>query len=162
MRPSVEMLDQATLHGDADREHHGNREQDRDRDGVVDQESAKVSKPILNQRRADLDRLAPRGKFGGIDRNRFDRNQVSECHCAEAAQHEQGAVREVNNSERAENERQAECNERICAALIQPIEELGEKRFHGVPQKRISNGPIESEKSHPARQTGPGETSCQH
>ena len=40
---------------------------------------------------------------------------------AEGAQHEEGAVREVDDSERAKDQRQAQGNEGVGAAFVQTV-----------------------------------------
>ncbi len=51
-------------------------------------------------------------------------------HRAEGAGHKQGAVRKVNNAEGAENESEAERNQRIGRALIEPVENLKDDCVH--------------------------------
>ena len=44
----VEIADQAALHGDADQQHHRDRDQDRDGDRIVQQGCAEVAEPSLH------------------------------------------------------------------------------------------------------------------
>ena len=71
--------------------------------------------------------------LGGIDRDGLERDEVAEGDGAEGAQHEQRAVGEVDDAERAEDQRQAERDQRVGAALVEAVEQLREDRVHGPP-----------------------------
>src|SRR5690606_35315563 len=55
----VEVLDDAALKRDADQQHDGNGDDNREWYGIVDQYGAEITKPGLNQGFADLERGAP-------------------------------------------------------------------------------------------------------
>src|SRR3546814_3419264 len=58
------------------------------------------------------------------------RQQLLHRNCAEGAQHEQGAMREVHHAEGAEDERQAESDQSVGTALIEPVENLQKDSVH--------------------------------
>src|SRR5690606_7239621 len=62
--------------------------------------------------------------------DRLERDEVAERDGTEAAQHEEGAMREVDHAERAEHQGEAEGDQRVSAALVQPVEQLGQERVH--------------------------------
>src|SRR5690606_8069594 len=129
VRPLIEMLDDAAFHGNAHEEHHGNADEKRYGNRIVDEPGAEVPEPCLYQRFANLHRLAPWRQLCRVDRDRFQRQEIAEGHGAERAKHEQGTVGEVHDPQRAEDERQAKGNQRVGAALVQPIKKLQKDDF---------------------------------
>src|SRR5690606_30110675 len=55
----VEVLDDATFQPDADQEHDGNGDEDRDGYRIVDQNGTEIAEPGLNERLAHLKRRTP-------------------------------------------------------------------------------------------------------
>src|SRR5690606_33555032 len=90
-----------------------------------------VPEPRLGKGRAHFERRAPGRKLRLVDDDAFHGDDRAERHRAERAEHEQGAMREIDDAERPENEGQAERDERIGPALVQPVEQLSENRIHG-------------------------------
>ena len=57
---------------------------------------------------------------------------------AESAQHEQRPMREIDDAQRAENERQAKRDQRIGATLVQAVQKLKKNGIHGLPSSVIA------------------------
>ncbi len=58
------------------------------------------------------------------------RDQLAERHRAEGAEHEQRAMGEVDDAQRAENQGQAQGDQRIGPAFVQAVEKLCEDGVH--------------------------------
>ena len=68
-----------------------------------------------------------------------------------APQHEQRAVREVDHAQRAEDERQAQRDQRVGGALLQAVEQLQDERAHLLPPQRRSAARAERRAHPPVR-----------
>ena len=114
MAAPVEMLDDAAFHRHADGEHDRNGEQDGQRDRPVDQGFADpLAEPLLDIGYLDLERVAQEVLLGRIFRHIGQVEQPLQRDRAEGADHEQGAMGEIHDPERAEDQRQAERDQRI-------------------------------------------------
>ena len=82
----------------------------------------------------------------GIDDDAFEIEQLVEGDGAEGAQHEQRAMREVHHAERSEDQGQAQRDQRIGAALVEPVQYLQQYGVHrrlariGSPARRNGAG----------------------
>src|SRR5690606_165503 len=137
VRATVEMADQAALERHAEQPHHRDREQDRQWNRVVDQALAEVAEPDL-QVRDLLVRIEERDAL--VLHLPGDVEQLVQRDRAEGADHEQGAMREVHDAERAEDQREPEGDQRVGAALVEAVEQLQEDRFHRRSGRRACAG----------------------
>ena len=84
------------------------------------------------------------------------REELAERHSAEGAEHEQRAMGEIDDAERAEHERQAERDQRIGGALVEPVEELQKDDFeHRVLRPTSTVAEIPRSERRPPPETGP-------
>ena len=60
----------------------------------------------------------------------LEREEALQRHGAEGAEHEQRAMGEVDDAERAEDQRQAQRDQRIGRALVEPVQQLEEDGVH--------------------------------
>ena len=75
---------------------------------------------------------SPRRRLLGIENDAFQIEQLVEGDGAEGAQHEQRAMGEVDDAERSEDQREPQRDQRIGAALVQPVQYLQQYRVHSV------------------------------
>ena len=94
-------------------------------------------------------RSEPVGQVGNVDFQRVaeevlprfihdlvaEAEQALQRHRAESADHEERAMREVHDTERAEDERQPESDQGVGAALVQTVQNLKDNGFHGSPPR---------------------------
>ncbi len=128
------MLDQAPLHDEADGDHDRDREQDRERHRPVhDGRARALAEPVLDVVDVHHHRIAEEVGSGGIDHRVARGEDAAEGDGAERAQHEERAVGEVDHAKRAEDQRQAEGDERIGAALVEAVQDLEDEAVHRSP-----------------------------
>ena len=127
MRTIIEMPDQAPLHHDTDEQHHRNRQQDRQRDRVVDHLQSRIAKPDLKVGYVDV---AIKERHARIFHLLGRLQQQLHADGTERPQHEQRSMGEVDDAEGAENQRQTESDERIGPTLVQTVKQLKNDRVH--------------------------------
>ena len=134
---------QPALHGDADQEHDGYRDQDRDRHRIIQQQRSDVSEPGLDIGLADFHRGPPGRGPGRIEADHLQAEDRLDRNGAKRAEHEQGAMGEIDNTQSAENKCQAERNQGIRAPLVEPVQYLQQYRVHGpISSKEGETPPV--------------------
>ena len=115
MRTLVEVFDQATLHDHTNGDHHRNGKQDGERYGPVnDRVAGAFAEDVIDVGNIDLQGFAQKVGSGFVDDSVAECQDAVQRHGAECTDHEERAVGEVNNAKCAEDQRQTQCDQRIC------------------------------------------------
>ena len=115
------MPDQPALHHIADEQHHRYGDKYRERDRPVHHYCANISEPLFKVGSFDLQRLTEKICFFRIERDRRQCKNSVQCHSAKRAEHKQSTMGKVHHTQCAENKCQSERDQRIGAALIEPV-----------------------------------------
>ena len=128
----VEVLDEAAFHDEANRQHHGDREEDRQRHGPVhDGGSYLGAEPCLDIGRLDFQGVAEEVLLRLRERDTAERQDALQRNGAEGADHEKRAMGEVDHPQRAEDQGQTEGDQRIGRALVEAVQKLKKDCVHG-------------------------------
>ena len=122
MRALVEMLDQSALHDEADGHHDRDRKEDRQWHRPVDDRTTELwAEPAFHIRGFHFQRVAEKVGLVGIHGLVAEAEDLLQRHRAEGPDHEQRPMGEVHDTKSAEDECQAQCDQRIGRALVEPV-----------------------------------------
>ena len=117
----VKMSNQATFHGQTDKQHDGYRQEHSKRHGIIDNECTGDGK-LGFQNRHFLVGIKKGDAFilylGGYGQHLFQRNRTK------SAKHKKCAMRKIHHPKGAENQSQPKSNQRVRTALVQTIQNL--------------------------------------
>jgi hypothetical protein len=130
VRAFIKKADQSTFHNHTNKQHDRNGDEDRQRHRIINHERADITEPLLNYGRADLKRCSPWSRFGWVELNDFVGQQLTDRDGAKCAEHEERAVREVDDAESPEYQRQTQSDQRIGTALVEPVQDLQQYGIH--------------------------------
>ncbi len=143
MRTLIEVLDQTPLHSETDADHDRDGHEDRDRHRPVnDRVTGGLAEEVVKIGHIDLQRVAQKVCPRLVHHLMAQRQQIAHRDSDKRAEHKQCAMGKVNDTKRAEDKRQAERDQRISRAFVQPVENLKNELVHRVTSDQLLGGEL--------------------